>query len=662
MKKLLSFLAVLGLTTTTTANVIACGRSTKDPIPDDGNRNGDYSNSLIMYRDTINSIFGSVTQKNANKLVMKVDLANPDQNDSGYQFLNYETLKTYLNKGQTEVTFAKGSLESLKLQTDLYSLYPDDSWNQELTTRIKNNDRLQNLIPKDGNILGTYQVDDLVVNISQNAKVPGDFAISIKSHFRRFFNYLAEDGKTAQNFDSSQYLTGMITSNSRIINVIQTVQDELPTKLVSAPNAEGGTQFKYSELKGANEKLKAYGYIDDTVVNAINNKDEITGKVYNNIFSYTQTTMQNIFASDSATVEISGDLADSGTFNTIDSYLGDAAYTNSKFVSDITNNQFMNKLVFKAKDESVGYLDEDTAVSAMRQIFTKIGSSTFENSLRAFLKENGASQTQIATLAKTAYSYGYFNLDNVTIKISEDYPAITIPRISIPWVYEANLAYGNDRETNFLGAYYDALKVVNTHTIQLNALDKVNEVLFETTASFKRAFLGDLILKGINDTTNSQPGVSLTQIKNWFDQNPGSSAISLAGAPNGSTLDAIPNYFTFTGIEDEINQDPNYQFEGYHTFVQNPQLRNLDPLVIRKTSDGKIGLSYSGLATSARNWINAFDWKQNIGNARMNFYFPFGFYEDSPAYHDSSNPIVELTTLRNNLQSSVANFLIWELD
>jgi len=287
------------------------------------------------------------------------------------------------------------------------------------------------LIPKDGNVLGTYQVDDLVINISQNPSDSNDFAISVKSHFKRFFNYLAEDGKTAQSFDSSQYLNAIITSNDRIAKVIQTVQDELPTKLISVPNAEGGTQFKYSELKGANEKLKAYGYIDDTVVNAINNKDEINGKVYNNIFSYTQTTLRRMFESDDATVEISGDLADSGTFSTIGSYLGDDAYTNSKFVSDITNNQFMNKLIFKTKDESE-YLDEDTAVSDMRQIFTTIGSPTFGNSLKTFLKQNGADQTQIDSLANTAYSYGYFNLDNITIKISEDYPAITVPRISVP--------------------------------------------------------------------------------------------------------------------------------------------------------------------------------------------------------------------------------------
>lgn len=656
MKKLLSFLAVLGLTTTAVTSVIACTDKSKDPIPGpgDGNTNGDYSDSLKMYQDTISTIFSSVMQKNASKLVMQVDMANPDQNESGYQFLNYEVLKEYLKRGETEISFAKDSPELSGFQTDLYSLYPDDSWNQEITTKIKNNDSLQNLIPKDGNVLGTYQVDDLVINISQNSSDSKDFAISVKSHFKRFFNYLAEDGKTAQSFDSSQYLTAIITSNERIVKVIQTVQDELPTKLISVPNAEGGTQFKYSELKGANEKLKAYGYIDDTVVNAINNKDEINGKVYNNIFSYTQTTLRRMFESDDATVEISGDLADSGTFSTIGSYLGDDAYTNSKFVSDITNNQFMNKLIFKTKDESE-YLDEDTAVSDMRQIFTTIGSPTFGNSLKTFLKQNGADQTQIDSLANTAYSYGYFNLDNITIKISEDYPAITVPRISVPWVYEANLAYGNNRETNFLGAYYDALKVVNTHTVQLNALDKVNEVLFQATDSFKEAFLGDLILKGINDTSNGTLGVSVAQINDWFNQNPESSAITL-GISSYKT-----NYFTFSAVEDEINQDPFYQFEGYHTFVQNPLLNNLDPLVIRKTRSGKIGLGYANIVTGY-GWVNTFDWKQNIGNARMNFYFPFGFYEDSVPWHDSSEPVSELTKLKDGLKSSVDDFLLWELN
>jgi|GEM_PF-1378259 len=42
----------------------------------------------------------------------------------------------------------------------------------------------------------------------------------------------------------------------------------------------------------------------------------------------------------------------------------------------------------------------------------------------------------------------------------------------------------------------------------------------------------------------------------------------------------------------------------------------------------------------------------------MNFYFPFGFYEDSVPWHDSSEPISELTKLKDGLKSSVDDFLL----
>ncbi|PPE06105.1 lipoprotein [Williamsoniiplasma lucivorax] len=620
MKKLLSLLSIFSLTAISGLTVIACNKNTNQepgpgkPIITDEQIN-EYKTELDKV--LINTFLDPVTQGKATHIIKPGIPEIP-----GTTIFNFEALQKQFpidnnndNKVQTLWKAGEASnpaVESMKkdLQQILHEDRFKDHYHQQTQTG-DNFDKYKDMV------INSWQDTFNGFVIQDNLTLKGQQFLSkpetkdVKREVMYTFNFNLAIDVNYFNADKikTPYTTNPIPvtltigEEGAVIQIIQDLAISLPSELLV--NREQTAQFKFEKLKTTEDHFKNYGDLQKPIANYINEDDGVFEKNLKN--SIERITKGKVPA---AKVKFGSEITTEKDVKVSDILFGTGNdYRQVKLLNDFANNGLANSLLLKPKEQAA--MDKRQAMDLINKNVFKsvINPKSYDEKLSKFLTTYIKDEASLKKVVDEVYTYGTFSLKNITIQIPEqDSPVpieVELPTLLIPWTYANDDTSGGNTYTSkidaFLSSLYDSIKFVNQHLWSVNTGEKVKETLFamgpEATQDYKDYY------HKVTKKPWEQVKKELADGKEIQLSDKGSFGTPESGSLAGS-----------------LKKAPEMKFEGFKSWINTNYGNNL---VIKKTSDGRIGLGFKkGLSGTDYKKV-LLDYKIDFGKTRIQARMPW---------------------------------------
>ncbi|PPE05722.1 lipoprotein [Williamsoniiplasma lucivorax] len=649
MKKLLSFLGIIGLVATSTLTVVACGNErdyTKDNEgeetgegPGEGEGSGEGTGEggesgngnentesaiekVAKYKDLLDKVWIDTFEDelSQSKIMTKIekdlsgDLEGTKIFNFGYLTKNYP-IPT--EQGSIKIDFSHNDQAKQKMKNDLQIIFHDETFSGYFTEMIKKNyDKYRDIaigmawkdtyggfeIGNEFNLVGQY------ITPKPNATKELIYTLSLSPILKMY--YRDESGNKDIYKTTPFEINLLIGENGNVMQMVDAVKDKLPSQLLNNNQEPGATQFEYNDFKNSTKYVKNYGNVKKPIVNFVNDSKQ---SIFKNNLVKTIDEILKAQVETGVNVEIDpGDLINQKNVSVSGDWLKtEEDWSQTKSLTHFQNNSLVNNLILKNKNDPG--MNEETAIRLIEsRLFTSrvIKSETYDEKLNKFLNKYIQDKKVKKQIVHEVHAHGNFKLSNLQIVFNtqNNNVKLKIPTIIVPWTYKNNESSQlKSKKEEFLSALYQSILFANQHLWNVNK----NPVVFQTMFNMDWQAKTDY-QKALQKATNT----SWEDITNKLN-NGGKIAINQGmhfqvgtGASGNSEMNG-------SAIGDLMTTSTAMKFESFTSSIKVGTDRDL---VVKKGSNGKFGVGLNG--GDNFQWAKL-DYNLSFGDIQIKARFPW---------------------------------------
>ncbi|PPE05719.1 lipoprotein [Williamsoniiplasma lucivorax] len=644
MKKLLSLLGIIGLVATSTLTVVACNKTTSDEedVVEEGTSSATIEN-VVSYKDALQKVWLDTynDQESQARVITKINKEGAgDLTNSKFFNFKYLIDKYKVEEGQPQNQDLRNDKEAKeKMKNDLNIIFHHNTFSKYFKNMITlNHDKYKDIAMGGewNETFAGFEIEDKFQLLGQKVKINAKstseetvellYQITLNPTIKMY--YRDESGNKDIYKTTPFEMALLIGEDGNIMQMIEVVRNELPTKVLNNPNDAKSTNFNFNALKNTNPNLKNYGHLGQPIANFLN---QPTGSFKQGI----KEMIDQIVAD-----KVQGTTSELDENNTIDgkniNIEGDWLNTKKDWdvlntINQFENNSLANNLILK--DKSSNGMTEATAMDLIQKRLMKdktLKADAYNEELTTFLKKYGIKDGEaLQNMLLQISTHGTFALSNINLVFggANGGLKLKIPTISIPWTYKNNASTNyQTKEKQLLLALYQSILFINQHLWSVNQSPTVDNTLFQISdaakADYKKAFTMTNKIQWDDVKAKLDAGQSLAMQKGLnFEVGTHTSMI-------GSQLDQV------------IKSSQEMKFEAFTSSME--IMSNSQPLVMKKTSKGKIGLGIAKINDIFNPTNTLMNYNLKFGSIQIMLRVPFrGFGQETEPGVQWTGPITQ---------------------